>query len=101
LTRTTDFLLWVFDHFFPLCNPADGTGKGEQNREHFGREAKRLQRDTGIEVDVWIELLLDEIFISQSNLFQFQSDVEKRIVLDAQFAENLMAGLLHDLGARI
>ncbi len=93
--------MWIFDHFFPLCDPANCTGEREQNREHFGREAERLQCNAGIEVDVWIELLFDEVFIGQSDLFQFQSDVEKRIVLDAEFTENLMTGLLHDLGAWI
>jgi len=27
LTRATDTLFWIFDHFFPLGDPADSTGK--------------------------------------------------------------------------
>ena len=64
-------------------------------------KAERLQRDAGIEVDVRIELLLDEIFVRQRDFFQLDRHVEHRIVLDAEFAEHLMRGLLHDLGARI
>ena len=37
----------------------------------------------------------------QSNLLELHGDVEQRIVLDAEFVEHLVAGFLHDLGARI
>ena len=91
----------ILDHFFPLRDPADGARNREQYGEHRGREAHRLQRDARIEIDVGIELLFDEILVVQGNLFELHGDVEQRIVLDTEFGENLMAGLLHDLGARI
>lgn len=34
LARTADALLRIFDHFVPLCDPADGAGKSEENGEH-------------------------------------------------------------------
>ncbi len=61
LAGTTDFLFRILDHFFPLGNPANGSCKGKQHREHGGRETKRLQGNAGIEIDVRIEFLLDEI----------------------------------------
>ena len=48
-----------------------------------------------------IKLLLNEVFVRQGDLFQFHRNVEQWIILDAEFAQNFMAGLLHDLGARI
>src|SRR5215469_9899447 len=65
LARTAELLVRILDHFLPLRDPADGAGEREQHREHRGREAHRAQRDAGIEVDVRIELLLDEIIVVQ------------------------------------
>jgi hypothetical protein len=40
-------------------------------------------------------------WVRQRDALELHRDVEQRIVLDAEFAEHFMAGLLHDLGARI
>src|SRR6185312_9020152 len=61
LPRPANALRRILDHLFPLGDPPDGAGDGEQHREHVGREAERLQGDAGIEVDVGVELLLDAI----------------------------------------
>jgi hypothetical protein len=37
----------------------------------------------------------------QRDALEFERDVEKRVVLDADLAQHLVAGLLHDLGARV
>src|SRR5690606_13374141 len=95
LTRTADALARIFDHLVPLRDPADRARESEENREHGGRETHRLERDARIEVDVEVELLLDEVFVVESDLLEFQRHIQKRIVLDAQNLENLMAGLLH------
>src|SRR5271167_2569096 len=63
LTWAADLLAWILDHLFPLGDPADRARDGEQHGEHADREAHRLEGDAGIEVDVGIELLLDEILI--------------------------------------
>ena len=91
----------ILDHLVPLRDPADGARDREEHGEHRRREAQRLQRDARIEVDVRIELLLDEILVGQRDPLQLQRDVEQRVVVDAELAEHLVAGLLHDLGARI
>src|SRR5580704_3665277 len=67
LARAPDLLIGVLDHLFPLGDPADGAGEREQHREHGGREAHGLEGDARIEVDVWIKLLLDEIFVAQGD----------------------------------
>src|SRR6516225_12405135 len=63
LTRPAQLLMWVFDHFFPLRDPADGAGEREEHREHRGGETHRAQRDAGVEIDIRVKLLLDEIFV--------------------------------------
>src|SRR5262249_43062068 len=101
LARPSDLLIRILDHLLPLRDPADRARDREQHGEHRSREAHRLERDAGIEVDVRIELLLDEILVVQRDAFELERDVEQRIVLDAELSENLVAGALHDLGARI
>src|SRR5258708_27323253 len=85
LARAADLLARILDHFLPLGDPADGAGDREQHREHGGREAHRLERDTGIEIDVGIELLLDEVVVMERDALELESDIEQRIVLDAHF----------------
>src|ERR1700722_16636033 len=101
LAGAADLLLRILDHLLPLGDPANGAREREQNREHVGWEAHRFQRYAGIEVDVRIELLLDEIIVVERNALELNRDVKQRIVLDSELVENLMRGALHDLGARI
>src|SRR5262245_61837263 len=76
LARTADLLVRILDHFLPLRNPADRTRNPKQHREHRGREPHRLERDAGIEVDVGIELLLDEIIVMQRDPLELHGDIE-------------------------
>jgi hypothetical protein len=39
--------------------------------------------------------------VGQRDALQLHRHFEQRIILDAKFAKHFMAGLLHDLGARI
>ena len=43
-------------------------------------EAQRAQRDAGVEVDVGIELLLDEVVVLQRDALQLHGDLEQRLV---------------------
>src|SRR5581483_4762941 len=52
LARAADLLARILDHFLPLRDPADRARDREQDGEHRGREAHRLQGDARIEVDV-------------------------------------------------
>ena len=91
----------VRGHFFPLSNPADGTREGEQNRVHLCREAERVERNTGIEVDIGVQLFADEIFVFERDFLEFHSDLEKRLVALADNVQNFVTGLLHDFRARV
>ena len=55
----------------------------------------------GIEIDVRVQLLLDEVVVLKRDALQFHRDLEQRIMLGADGVEHLVAGLLHHLGARI
>eukprot|EP00657_Telonema_sp_P-1_P008374 TRINITY_DN29417_c0_g1_i1.p1 TRINITY_DN29417_c0_g1~~TRINITY_DN29417_c0_g1_i1.p1 ORF type:complete len:103 (+),score=40.78 TRINITY_DN29417_c0_g1_i1:134-442(+) len=59
------------------------------------------KRQAGIEVDVRIQLLLDEVRILQRDLLQRHGDLQQRIILHAQAIQNLMTGFLHHGRARV
>ena len=67
LTRTGD-LHTIAVHFVPVRNPAHGTRHGEDNGKHGGRNTHRFQDDTGLEVDVWIQFLLDVVLLVQRDM---------------------------------
>src|SRR5690242_15646415 len=61
LPRAANLLVGILDHFLPLRDPADGSRDREQDGEHRGREAHRLERNSGIEIDIRIKFFLDEV----------------------------------------
>ena len=81
-----------------MGNPADCTPDGENDREHVGGNSHCLEYYAGVEIDVWIELFSDEIFIVQGDSFQFNGDFEQGIIFVTQFFQNFVAGLAHDRG---
>jgi hypothetical protein len=65
LARPADALYRVLDHLRPLRDSSRSAGDGKERGEHLNREAERLERYPRIEVDIRIELLLDEIVVTQ------------------------------------
>src|SRR5262245_50296041 len=63
LTRTANALLGIFVHLDPVGNPAGEAAHGEEHSEHANRDPEGAVDDTGVEIDVGIELALDEIRI--------------------------------------
>src|SRR5437762_12795687 len=62
LSRTRDLLLRTRYHLLPLGQPAYRAWNGKQHREHRGIETHRLVNDPRVEIHVWVELPLDEVF---------------------------------------
>ena len=89
-----------FHDFLVIGNPARHAADGEHHREHLHRNADGAHDDAAVEVHVRIELALDEIGILQRGFLEVLGDVEQRIV-EIQFGQHVVAGLLDDLGARI
>jgi len=54
--------------------------------------------DTGVEVHVRVELLLDEVIVFQGDLFQRHGQLEEAAVFQAQFGQHVVADLAHQLG---
>src|ERR1039458_5886506 len=75
LARTANLLVRFLDHFLPLGDPADRARECEQHGKHRGRDAHRLERDAGIEIDIRVELLLDEIVIVQRDALELHCDI--------------------------
>ena len=99
LARAADALLGILDHFLPLGDPADRACDREQDRKHFDGEAHGSQRDAGIEVDVGIEFLFNEVLVFPRNMLKLHGNFEQWLVTNAEGIENLVAGRLHDLRA--
>ena len=47
----------------------------EENGEHLSWNTQGLVNNTGVEIDVWMEFSLDEIFVGQCDSFELHSDV--------------------------
>src|SRR5690606_16784510 len=65
LARAADAAVRVRDHFAPVGHPAYRSRNREHHREHRHRNAERAINDAGVEVDVRVQVLLDEVVIAQ------------------------------------
>src|SRR5689334_5603905 len=74
LPRARDLLLAGAVHLLPLREPAHRTRNAEQYREHIHREPDRLVDQTGVEVDVRVQLALDEVLVVEGDLLQLERD---------------------------
>src|SRR5437870_10334993 len=99
LPRSRDLLIRVLYHLLPLREPAGDAGNGEHHREHLHRDLERLVDQTGVEVDVRVELPLDEVLVLERDLLQLERDVEQRVL--AGHLEHVVRRLLDDPGARV
>ena len=77
LARATDASMRVGNHFAPVGNPADGTADSEHNREHRKRYVQCPINDAGIKIDFRVLILLDEVFIFECNLLEFERKFEQ------------------------
>ncbi len=68
---------------------------------HRHRDAERALHDAGVEVDVRIKFAADEIIVLQRDLLQRHRQLENPVVVKAQLFQHFVAGLAHELRARI
>src|SRR5262249_2105902 len=66
-------------HFHPVGDPARQTSDGEEDGEHVQRDAHRAVDDAAIEIDVWVELALDEVFVLEGSGFELLGNIEDRV----------------------
>src|SRR3546814_17060216 len=89
LAGTANALGRVREHFIPPCNPAYRAGECKENGEHVSWETNRRQDHADIEIDIGLELLFDKIFIVESDMLQFTSDI-KEGVADTQLVQQFL-----------
>src|SRR4051812_9670609 len=63
LPRSRDLLLLVEQHFLPLRQPTGHSRDGEQNGEEVGWKAHGSIDQSGVEVDIRIELSRCEVIV--------------------------------------
>ena len=83
----------------PLRQPPRRAADGKEHREHLDREADGGVDDAGVEVDVGIETVLDEIVVRQGHPLQLQRDVEQRAATGDR--QHVIRDLLDDLRPRV
>src|SRR5438874_10004576 len=99
LSRPRDLLLRIQQALLPLCQPAWRATDGEQHREHLHRKPDGGIDDARVEVDVWIQAMLDEIVIRQGDPLHLQRDIEERAA--AGDRQHIVGNLLDDAGPRV
>jgi hypothetical protein len=67
LSWPSDPLIGIFEHFDPLAEPTDNARNGEHHREAGCWHSDRLVDDSGVEVDIGIELAIDEVLVFKSS----------------------------------
>ena len=82
-----------------MSQPARGAADREQHREHLDGKAHRLVDETGVEIDVRVELAVDEVAVAEGNLFELQRNVEARVL--AGDVEDVVGSVLDDRGAGV
>lgn len=101
MERKEDFMMRILDNLIKMGEKEKGEGKGEKEGENLGREEKRIKSDERIEVDVRVEIILDEILVGKGNILKLNWKVKKRIIIDEKIEEELMEGIMNDIGERI
>src|SRR5690606_40881594 len=81
LARTANFIVGIRQHFIPLGNPANGTRQSKDGREQRRRDTNGALNNTGVEVDVGVQLTLDKVRIFQRDALELHSQLEQRVVL--------------------
>ena len=100
LARTVDFAHRVVVHFLPVGNPAGEATDSEHHGKHVRGDAHGAVENAGVEVHVRVKFALDEVFVLEGGVFEFQGDVQERVVNVFAF-EYLVHEFLQDLGARV
>src|SRR5207302_4696565 len=101
LARPADLVFRVADHLLPLRDPAHGARQREDAGEHRYRDAEGALNDSRIEIHVRVELSLDEIAVLERDFLQREGELEEAVVVQPELLEHLVAGLAHELRARI
>ena len=94
LTRSHNLVIGVFDEFRPVSEPSGESGEGEKDGEHLSGDAEGLVDNSGVEVDVRVELSLDEVLVGESYLLESHSDINHRFT--ANNGEDIIGNLADD-----
>ena len=69
LTGPTDFGGRIFNHFFPMGNPAWHASDRKHHREHIQRNTNRAVNNSAVKIDIGLKFAFDKIRILQRDFF--------------------------------
>lgn len=82
-----------------MCEPPNCPRDREEHREHVCGEAKGGVDHAGVEVDIGLKFVVDEVFIGESDTLQLDGDVSQG--LSADHLEHRFHDALDDAGPRV
>lgn len=82
-----------------MGEPSRDSGDGEENREEVSGESHCLVDDARVEVNVGVELSIDEVFVTSSNLLKLHCDFDQWLL--AYYFEDLLSELSAERSSRI
>ena len=74
-----------------MCYPADSSANSKHHGEHRGWNPQGPIDNARVEVDVRVEVLFDEVFVLERNLFELQGQIEHRGVRSTHLFQYLVA----------
>ncbi len=80
LARAPNLGAWALHHLFPMGDPAWESTHCEEHWEHRCWEAHRSINEARVEIDIWVELLIDEVRVGKCDLLEPHCKVEQGIV---------------------
>ena len=77
LSWSNDLVFWIIQELTPVGQPSNASWDHEQHWEHVSWEAHCFVNYTAVEIHVGIQLSLNEVWVIQGDLLQFDSNFNK------------------------
>ena len=75
LAGADDLVLGILNELIPMGEPSSETGQSEHDGEHLGGDSEGLVDNSGVEIDVGVQLSLDEVLVRESNSLKLHGDI--------------------------
>jgi hypothetical protein len=76
LSWSHDFVLRIVQEFVPVREPSNYSGNHEEHGEHVSGESHSFVDDSTVEINVRVQLSVDEVGVTECNLFEFDGDLD-------------------------
>jgi hypothetical protein len=99
LTRSDNLVIGVFNELGPMGEPSSESRESEEDSEHLSGDAEGLVDNSGVEIDVRVELSLDEVLVGESDLLEGHGNINHRFT--SNNGEDIVGNLTDDSGSGV